>query len=194
MQDERGESARRRADWVTRPPLTRLIMGRSHALPTYLAMLYAAQADPAAAERRWRNTRANVARRGGQEPWAVVCGRWSHTQRARRARLIRVLQELAGTDLVEIGGEGQGRYEDFRLFREDSSGQGYRVPDDSLSWPGVLSLPDAFIRQGWHLVLSPAEIATLLVARHAFMATGEPIGPRRRDTAVDSVVQIRAER
>ena len=169
--EEGNRAERRRKDWTTRPPLTRLIMGRSHALPSYLAMLYVAQATPSLTGRRWRNTRANAARRDGEASWAVVCGRWASTQRARRARIVRDLQELAATDLVEVAAQGQGRFENFRLLREDGHSKSYRVPTDGLTWPNALSLPDAFIRQGWHLVLSPAEIATLLVVRHHYLVT-----------------------
>jgi hypothetical protein len=87
--------------------------------------------------------------------------------RARRARLARDLDELHRADLVTIGASGaQARYENFRLLAEDSTDRPYTVPKGEPRTP-VIMLPYNFFANGWHLALSPAEIAVLLMVRHA---------------------------
>jgi hypothetical protein len=167
-EDDLDADELRQEDYRTRPPLTKLVMRRTSALPTYLSLLYVAQAEGSALQPGRRNARANVTRRDGRAAWAVVTGRWASTARARRARLARDLDELARADLVEIGAsQQQGRYEGFGLLSDAATGDAYRPPDLAAGWPDIMSLPSVFFRRGWHLVLTPAEIATLLVARHA---------------------------
>jgi hypothetical protein len=155
-------STRLHDDYLTRPPSTKLLMHKTHALPSYLAMVFVAHAEGT----RGTAARANAAKVGG-ESWAVLCGRWAPTVRARRARLARDLEELHRADLVTIGASGvQARYENFRLLAEDSSGRAYTVPKAQQRKP-VIMLPYNFFLNGWHLALSPAEIAVLLMVRHA---------------------------
>ncbi|MCZ2825994.1 MULTISPECIES: hypothetical protein [unclassified Modestobacter] len=177
--DEISVAERRRRDWATRPPLTRLAMRKSHALATYLALVYATQADPGAVKPGWTNRRGNVNKNGGRAPWSVVSGRWANSPRARRMRLNRDLDDLARADLIQLGGhKEQGRYEGFTLLSDNGSGVTYKVPGKSHSWPDVVTLPGDFVRRGWSVVLSTAELATLLVARHASVtlprAPGQP--------------------
>jgi hypothetical protein len=156
-------STRLQDDYRTRPPSTKLLMHKTRALQSYLAMIFVAQAElttgPAA--------RANASRAGGAESWAVLCGRWAPTVRARRARLARDLEELQRADLVTIGASrAQARYENFRLLAEDSTDRAYTVPKGEPRTP-VIMLPYNFFANGWHLALSPAEIAVLLMVRRA---------------------------
>jgi hypothetical protein len=167
-----SRSAALREDYRTRPPSTKLLMRKTHALCSYLAMIYVAHAEPQAT----KVIRANASRTGRAESWAVLCGRWAPTVRARRARMARDLQELLRADLVSIGPLGaQGRYEKFRLLADDTTDQIYKAPRRHSRQPSVLTLPSTFFTNGWHLVLSPAEIAVLLMARHATQTL--PISP-----------------
>lgn len=153
-----------REDYRTRPPIAKLLMRKTHALPSYLAMIYVAHAEP----RTVKVSRANASRTDHGESWAVLCGRWAPTARARRARIARDLEELLRADLVSIGPPGkQGRYERFGLLVDDMTDGTYTLPRRQSRWPSVLTLPPSFFTRGWHLVLSPAEMAVLLMARHA---------------------------
>ncbi len=150
-------------DYRTRPPSTKLLMHKTHALQSYLAMIFVAQAEGTTSTA----ARANASRVGGTESWAVLCGRWAPTVRARRARLARDLEELHRADLVTIGAPGtQARYEKFGLLADDLSDRVYTLPKGG---PGttLIMLPFTFFANGWHLALSPAEIAVLLMVRHA---------------------------
>ena len=110
---------------------------------------------------------ANATRVDGQESWAVLCGRWAPNIRARRARITRDLDELVDAELVSIKTKGaQGRYEHFTLLSDDGTGSPYRPPKGYVD-PGLLSLPVTFFTQGWHLVLTPAEISVLLMVQDA---------------------------
>ena len=161
----------RREDRRTRPPMSKLLIRRTHALPSYLAMLYVAHTEASIVQAGRRNRHANASRVNGQESWAVLCGRWAPTTRARRARMVRDLDELLGADLVSIGPHGkQGRYEGFGMLSDDTTDRDYRLPSPTLDWPDVISLPASFFLRGWHLVLTPAEIAILLMARRATLA------------------------
>jgi hypothetical protein len=161
-------------DYRTRPPSTKLLMHKTHALRSYLAMIFVAHAEGTTSTA----ARANASRAGGTESWAVLCGRWAPTVRARRARLARDLEELHRADLVTIGGPGvQARYENFGLLADDFSDRVYTVPKGQ---PGtaVIMLPFNFFANGWHLALSPAEIAVLLMVRHAERAHPPSTGER----------------
>lgn len=156
-------STQLRDDYRTRPPSTKLLMHKSHALQSYLAMIFIAHAEGTTGT----TARANASKVGGVESWAVLCGRWAPTVRARRARLARDLEELHRADLVTIGASGaQARYENFRLLADDLSDKAYTLPKGEPRTP-VITLPHDFFANGWHLALSPAEIAVLLMVRHA---------------------------
>jgi hypothetical protein len=162
-------SAQLQDDYRTRPASAKLLMRKTHALQSYLAMIYVTNA-----ERPDGRDRSNATRTAGAESWAVLCGRWAPTPRARRARMARDLEELLRADLVAIGPPGaQGRYENFRLLAEDSTGNAYTRPRRGQRMHGV-ALPYAFFTSGWHLALSPAEIAVLLMVRHAELTLPPP--------------------
>lgn len=162
-------------DYRTRPPSTKLLMHKTHALQSYLAMIFVAHAEGTTGTA----ARANASRVGGAESWAVLCGRWAPTVRARRARLARDLEELQRADLVTIGASGtQARYENFRLLADDLTDKAYTLPKGEPQTP-VIALPHNFFANGWHLALSPAESAVLLMVRHAertFAASTEEPG------------------
>jgi hypothetical protein len=153
-------------DYRTRPPCTKLLMRRTHALQTYLTMAYVAHVEAPYDNSARSNRHASATRVDGQESWAVLCGRWVPSIRARRARISRDLEELVDAELVSIKTRGaQGRYEHFTLLSDNGTGATYRPPkpEDDI---GSFSLPASFFTQGWHLVLTPAEIAVLLMVRH----------------------------
>lgn len=157
-------------DYRTRPPSTKLLMGKTHALQSYLSMIYVAHAEPQAG----KPVRSNAINAGGTKSWAVLCGRWASTPRARRARIQRDLEKMQQADLVAIKPPGvQGRYEHFTLLADDATGRTYTRPKGKLLTSDVVTLPPAFFTCGWHLVLTPAEIAVLLMARHIERALPE---------------------
>lgn len=144
-----------RADVDSRPPLTVLIQRPGNALQVYLSMLYIAQLDlgPGA---RWVNERDNNGRGG----WGELSGLFAPSGKTKELnlRVTRALAKLADHDLVRVGEEGsRNRFDGFILHREDER-QAYFAPSTSES----RSLPAAFFRAGWHLVLTNCEMATLL--------------------------------
>lgn len=166
LKRESDRSTRLEDDYRTRPPCTKLLMHKTHALPTYLTILYVAHAEYSAGVR----VRANAWRAGGVESWSVLCGRWAPTVRARRARLTRDLDELQRADLVTFGQPGtQARYENFCVLADDTTDKVYKLPKPSQAHT-VIALPNTFFTNGWHLVLTPSETAVLLMARHAAQA------------------------
>ncbi len=148
-------------------------MRKTRALPSYLAMIFVAHAEGVTSTA----ARANASRVGGSESWAVLCGRWAPTVRARRARLARDLEELQRANLVTLGASrAQARYENFRLLADDLTDRAYTLPKGGMP---VIMLPYDFFANGWHLALSPAEIAVLLMVSHAertFHASAEEPG------------------
>jgi len=159
-----SRSAQLEEDYRTRPPSTKLLIRKTHALASYLAMLYVAHSEPGVAG----PVRGNASRANGVESWSVLCGRWFPTVRARRARMARDLEELHRADLVAIGAGGaQARYENFTLLADDLTDQAYTLPARRTQSSAVISLPHAFFTNGWHLALTPPEIASLLMARDA---------------------------
>ena len=169
--DEPDEHANRatllRDDYRTRPPCAKLLMRRTHALASYLTMIYVAHVEAVHGTPGRDNKHANATRVNGQDSWAVLCGRWAPNIRARRARITRDLEELLAAELVSIRTKGaQGRYERFGLLSDDGTGRPYQLPRSTQD-SSTLGLPAAFFTQGWHLVLTPAEIGVLLMARHA---------------------------
>lgn len=163
-EQSRDMSAQLEDDYRTRPPSTKLLMRKTHALQSYLSMVYVAHAEPKAG----RPIRSNAIKTNGAESWAVLCGRWAPTSRARRARMRRDLDELLRADLVAIKPRNvQGRYENFGLLSDDSTGRAYSRPKGSMEASGIVALPHEFFTNGWHLALTPSEIAVLLMVRHA---------------------------
>lgn len=157
---------RLKRDWNTRPPLTYLIHRRTRALQLYLTAVYLAHC-----EQSGRSAVGNLRGISHHLPggaigtWVAVSGLGGRgAPRARRARVIRALDELADANLVRLG-EGRARYEGFQLLRDDASQRAYTVPGDDAK--DALTLPASFFLNGWHLVLEPREIAMLLTILHA---------------------------
>lgn len=151
----------------SRPLITRLVATTSRALPTYLSLLYVLNVEQASPPQMARMNASRMA--GGPESWAVLCGRWASTQRARRARLVRDLDALAAVDLVALKrGRGRKLYEDFAVLSDDTGDRAYHPPTRS---EAAVPLPARLFLNGWHLVLTPAELAMLVVARHAWLKT-----------------------
>ena len=164
-----------RADVATRPPLTTLIQRPGNALQVYLSMLYIAQLEfePGI---RWVNDRDNNGRGG----WGELAGLFAPAVSSKELnlRLTRALIKLADHDLVLVREEGsRNRFDGFTLLREDER-QAYFAPSPSES----RSLPAAFFRAGWHLVLTNEELATLLAI---IEQTAQPRA--RRDAALVGV-------
>jgi hypothetical protein len=86
--------------------------------------------------------------------------------RARREQNLRLTGALAKLDaqqLVSVGAPGTaGRFDGFRVNRENGSQHIYEVPADVASTK-TIPVPAAFFRAGWHLVLTNEELATLLI-------------------------------
>lgn len=147
-----------------RPLMTRLVATTSRALPTYLSLLYVLNAERGASPQVARMNASRTA--GGPESWAVLCGRWASSQRARRTRLMRDLDALAAVDLVALKrGGGRKLYEEFVVLSDDTGDARYSPPTRS---EATVPLPSRLYLNGWHLVLTPAELATLIVIRHAW--------------------------
>lgn len=170
-----GRAAARAASLAARPPLGKLLATPSNALSTLLSILYVVQAEQSSAKRA--TSRHNASRDAdGPDSWAVLCGRWASAERTRRARIQRDLEVLARLDMVELHGTARRReFEGFGLLREDPSTLSYRSPEASEK---TVALPAAFFSQGWHLVLTSAEIGALLTILHATAVTPQSAGER----------------
>lgn len=165
--DRKQQIANRlRRDVATRPPLTKLVFRKTNALALYLTAIYVAHLEGAPGA-QFQNRHRNAITESGIHSWASLAGLGGPAggskgaPRARRVRVTRALTELAKFNLVEIGSAGEWeKFEGFRLNREDGSQHTYSVPGEDAG--GTLKLPASFFLKGWHLVLSPAEIAVLL--------------------------------
>jgi hypothetical protein len=164
-----------KADVDSRPPLTKLIHRPSNALQMYLSLLYVAQLEFEPGT-RWTNERDNTGRGG----WGELCGLRvpAAASKELNLRVTRALGKLADHDLVRVGEwKSRNRFDGFNLHREDKQ-QTYFTPSASES----RSLPAAFFRAGWHLVLTNNEMATLLAVLEQ---TGQPRA--RRDAELVGV-------
>lgn len=152
------------AERRTRPPMSRLLATTSRALPAYLSMLLVLNAERGSEPSA---PRLNASRSsGGPESWAVLCGRWVGSQRARRARVMRDLDVLSSVDLVTLSKrDGRKQYDQFTVLSDDTGDERYRPPTRS---EVVVPLPASLFLNGWHLVLTPTELAMLIVVRHAW--------------------------
>ena len=164
----------RGVDIDTRPPMSRLIAGAgSRALPTYLTMVYLAHLRKDAAGRAFDNDIPNLRKPGKPKPWVELAGMYraprpGMTQSANRRRL-RVslntaLDTLADHQLVTLTGpEGSaGRYEGFTVLSDSDTEDQYVVPGEGRRNNYAIRVPATFFFNGWHLVLTPSEIAVLL--------------------------------
>lgn len=159
-------------DIRTRPPLTQVLKGKNpHALALYVTKIFVAQmrAAHAAADNpspppqpRRRHTVYNIDNSPSE---ASLIGLPSVDRRNQRRVFSRALAALHKWELVDLGETGQ-RYADYTLNREDGSGHAYTVPRGDPDIPQHLCLPTEFFTAGWHLVLTPSELATFLAVCH----------------------------
>lgn len=160
-------------DATTRPPLTRLLKGKNqHAIALYLTKIFVEQmiAAHAAGKNptpppppRRRHSVYNIDNAPSE---ASLIGLPSFDRHRNQRRVFnRALDALDKCELVDLGNTGQ-RYKNHTLNREDGSGRPYRVPSGEPSNPKHLCMPTEFFTTGWHLVLTPSEIATLLGVCH----------------------------
>jgi hypothetical protein len=162
-QDAHDAETRSARQLLTRPPLTRLINRSSHAaVSVLLTAIYLAhvEGEPGSA---YVNRHRNHLGAGLEASWVTLCGLFGAPgKRARRARLTRALTRLNEHGFVQLGAAPQP-FEGWSLLAESGSGRAYQVPGSGRS--DVLRLPSTFFSRGWHLVLEPREIATLLALR-----------------------------
>lgn len=150
--------ASRNGDAATRPPLTKLIYRPSNALKVYCTAVYISHQEFEPGQRvenRYRNS--------FNDGWVDLCGLRSPgiSTRELNLRLTRALNKLDKHGLVTVGvPRSANRFDGFRLNREDGSRHPYRVPSERTS---SISVPSAFFRAGWHLVLTAEELATLFI-------------------------------
>jgi hypothetical protein len=161
----------RRKEDLGRPPNTQLLRERNpHAHGVLLGGLYAHQMDaarmsmvplvPAVAA----DLRQNVFSDGDLASWVTLSGLDWGQPRERRRRLNRALGALFNCNLVSLG-SAPHPYRHFGFNCEDGSGHPYKLPSEQTR-SGYLFLPVQFFTSGWHLVLSPAHLATFLSVAH----------------------------
>jgi hypothetical protein len=152
--------ATKRGDFLTRPPLTRLIYRPSNALVVEMTVCYTAQMEFEPGE-PFRNARPNNFAGG----WADLSGlRVSGADRRKHnLKLTRALRKLEAEGLVAAGAaHTSNRFDGFELKREDRTTHPYTVPGE-LPRSGMVVIPGGFFRAGWHLVLTAEELATYLI-------------------------------
>lgn len=159
-------------DITTRPPLTQVLKGKNqHAIALYLTKLFVAQMraaytvtdNPTAPpEPRRRHTVYNIDNSPSE---ASLIGLPSVDRRNQRRVFSRALAALHKWELVDLGDTGQ-RFVNYTLNREDGSGRAYTIPRGEPDIPQHLCLPTGFFTAGWHLILTPSELATFLAICH----------------------------
>ena len=144
------------ADRAGRPAAAQLVRSR-HAMKLLLTAYYVAQVTT----RPGSAPGSQIGLLSGDPNWSVLVG-LNHVRRpARRKRMVRALMELERAGLVGLGDQSsRGRYEKFTLLSERRSDDtAYTVPAEGSGLP----LPVEFWWHGWHLVLEPGEMLTLLM-------------------------------
>jgi len=160
-------------DVTTRPPLTRLVKGKNqHAIALYLTKIFVEQMIVAHAAAKNPTPpppprrRHSVYNLDGAPSEASLIGLPSFDRDRNQRRVFnRALDALDKCELVDLGDTGQ-RYTTHTLNREDGSGRPYLIPSGEPSNPKHLCMPTKFFTTGWHLVLTPSELATLLAVCH----------------------------
>ncbi len=141
-----------RAHSETRPPLSRIMTGGGRGgevrLKLYLSMLWIAAAPP---------YETTFPSRG----WAELLGLWD-PETAGARRVADALVWLASERLVRTQ-PMQGKPSVVYLLDDAGRGIAYKPP--GVVHERYLKLPPSFWMQGWHVVLSAAAIALLLVLR-----------------------------
>lgn len=154
-----------RAELASRPPLTRLVNRDNNSISFLMTMLYVANQTTLPGH-KFRNGRPNHVRTDDDiECWAALAGfRTPGSSRAVRARLVRSLQALNRLDIVRPhrGADGSNRWEGFELLSPDGSGGSLVIPGAGRGPMDAVAVPPGFFRQGWHLVLTPAEVTMFL--------------------------------
>ncbi|MFC0313599.1 hypothetical protein ACFQNE_02955 [Gordonia phosphorivorans] len=196
----------------TRPPMTRLIAAAGgNALPTYLTMLYVAQQEGTPGS-SYTYDRNNTTGEIGQPAWARLAGLQQPRSRPNSGRnpapaaatidpalRFRQSRRAFNTALKQLHTHGlitpregatgtAGTYTGFRVLADDGTGLEYIVPGQGASNVKALRIPEAFFRQGWHLVLTPSEIAVLLAI---IDRTGHLRLARRDGTVADTGVDLK---
>ena len=172
-----AQARARRREIDTRPPLTRLVHRQSNALSLYLTAIYVAHLE-AKPGRAFNNRRHNTrSKEDVGRSWSLLAGLSAPRDiRSRRARMRRALDELVAAGLVNIRPPGvRYRYEEWLLLKEDGSESHYRVPSERES--EAIQLPATFFLNGWHLVLTPGEIAMPLAIMDMARSVGRPSEP-----------------
>ncbi|WP_370500246.1 hypothetical protein NWT09_31495 [Mycolicibacterium sp. jd] len=159
-------------DISTRPPLTRLLKSKNqHAIALYLTKLFVEQMRAAHSaannptpppEPLRRHSVYNIDNAPSE---ASLIGLPSIDRRNQRRVFNRALDALHKCELVDLGDTGH-RYTNHTLNREDGSGRRYRPPTGEPNHIKHLCLPAEFFTTGWHLILTPSELATLLAVCH----------------------------
>lgn len=159
-------------DITTRPPLTRLLKGKNqHAIGLYLTKLFIEQMRAAHSaannptpppEPLRRHSVYNIDNAPSE---ASLIGLPSVDRRNQRRVFNRALDALYKCELADLGETGH-RYTNHTLNREDGSGRRYRPPSGEPNHLKHLCLPTEFFTTGWHLILTPSELATLLAVCH----------------------------
>ncbi|RZT07904.1 hypothetical protein EV649_7834 [Kribbella sp. VKM Ac-2569] len=170
-----------REDVGSRPPLTVLSRRGELALRLHLTALYVASKDT----KPGRRFNSQIKNADGTDSWAnlaAVDGQYDQ----RRRLIVRAVQRLSAVQLAEPRSADPGRWDRWRLIDETQRGTPYLVPHPS---EPVLVVPSLFFLNGWHLVLRPREIVTLLMladlarrhpSDHAETGVGAPNTTRRR--------------
>lgn len=174
--------ATRQGDADTRPPNTKLIHRPGNHQQLYTSAIYTAHLEfnPGA---HVENKHHNVFDQPGCASWATLnaLGGPGVDTRELNLRVTRALNRLSRHRLVEIKKPGAAkRYDGFTLNHESASGERYRVPGEGAS--NVIGIPAGFFRSGWHLVLTPEELATFLIVVDATTRFGGI--PRPADDAL----------
>jgi hypothetical protein len=162
------------ADWPVRPPMASLLHRSPFAFRLYLALVLSAH--------YLREPGYNASdicgdiRFAGHSPTPepnlqVLLGASSDKSGTFLHRVHRGLNTLEAFHLVSMEPSGRhGRYERFKLLSDDGSGKAYFVPGSKGADPlkmrapsNATAIPLGFFTNLWYLVLTPREIAMLLV-------------------------------
>ncbi|GAA3579876.1 hypothetical protein GCM10022197_41900 [Microlunatus spumicola] len=189
-----------------RPPSTRLISPSGTSQALYLTVLFIAQCQrgPGYKPDTTRPVIAHHTNDPEVRPWSDLlavpategsgAGTTKHdVDDNRRRQLVRALRRLADDDMRLVtlpnASRGSRKEEGFRPQMEAglldvASRRPYVVPGDDEK---VFSLPAAFFTNGWHLALTPSEIALLMVL---WVRTSDAVGVKGQ-TSVAADTRLR---
>lgn len=145
------------------PPMVRLAHRSPLSASLYLSALLVGNCllEPGSA---WENKLDNVYSHSPLPSWSEVLGQ--DRDELSRRRIVKCLVHMDKLDMVSPRGDGEsrGRWSRWLLLSETGDGKPYRVPSDGLH------LPIGFFLEGWHLALTPAELACYLTFQAASSA------------------------